>query len=86
METLVNTDKYIHWVLDTTEHPLILESEEDQGLSTLEKPCLKEIWKDEENIYIMIEGSKEVFNLDDFREYWEQILKHLTNDLQRQIS
>lgn len=65
------TNENIHLIfLD----PPALESDEDQGLSSLQKPALREIWRDGINIYIKFLGNDDRFNLAKFPDYWKQIL------------
>ena len=69
---LANTSENVHSKLVK---PIILETNEDLGLSDLEKLELTEIWQDfyAGIITFKLKGSNEEFDLDDYPELVEQI-------------
>lgn len=73
---LTNTSEGVHLKLVK---PIILETNEDLGLSDLEKLELIEIWQDfyEGIVTFKLKGSNEEFDLSDYPELVEQIYEKL---------
>ena len=81
-------DKLSALLMDTSEEShmnvdIILETSEDQGLSDLEKPCVKEIWQHptEGIIMIQLEGCSEPNELEDYEECIPQIYEYIKGQL-----
>ena len=77
---LMMTNEKAHLLLT---EPIILETNEDQGLSSLQKPCIKEIWQDtrEGIISFKYEGCNEEFDLSEYPEFIPQIYDALLNNV-----
>lgn len=78
---LTHTSEYAHLLLI---EPIILETKEDLGLSSLEKLSVNEIWQDpfEGIITFKVEGCDKEFDLDDYPELINQIRIGLISRLQ----
>jgi hypothetical protein len=61
---------------------ICVESEEDMGLSSLEKPRIVEIWQNETEgmITFKLEGCEEEFDLSDYTEYIPQVRRYLEEE------
>ena len=73
---LTHTSEQLHLLIID---PIIIETDEDIGLSTLQKPAIKEIWQDtlEGIITFKYEGDDTEYDLSDFPEYHEQLMVEL---------
>lgn len=58
---------------------ICLETEEDMGLSTLQKLHMSEIWQDEKEgiITFKLDGCDDEFDLSDYEEFVPQVVKYL---------
>ena len=71
---LADTSEDRHLRLD-----LCLETDEDMGLSTLQKPHMSEIWQHptEGIITFKLTGCEEEFDLSDYEEFVPQVVNYL---------
>ena len=78
---LMNTSECAHLLLT---EPITIDTDEDFGLSDLEKFSINEIWQDpfEGIITFKIEGCDKEFDLDDYPELIKQIYTGLISRLQ----
>ncbi|MBR0539914.1 MAG: DUF1738 domain-containing protein [Bacteroidales bacterium] len=84
---LMDTNEDIHLKAKKDEI-LVLETDEDMGLSDLEKNHLSEVWQhpSEGIITFKMEGSNQEFDLSDYPEFIPQIYNHVADGTMEMIS
>lgn len=84
---LMDTNEDIHLKAKKDEI-LVLETDEDMGLSDLEKNRLSEVWQHptEGIITFKMEGSNQEFDLSEYPEFIHQIIQHINEENMEKIS
>ena len=84
---LMDTNEDIHLKAKKDEI-LVLETDEDMGLSDLEKNRLSEVWQHptEGIITFKMEGSNQEYDLSEYPEFVQQIIQHINEENMEMIS